>query len=101
MSFYQNEVPAGSLRINLRWEGNHEITDFELDQFGDFVSCETETEHTGWVIVKPRGAVYFGDTIPLLKRPNNRGDVQKNSAASESGSVHLTATGVSHRSPST
>jgi hypothetical protein len=68
MSFYQNEVPAGSLRINLRWEGNHEITDFELEQFGDFVSCETETAHTGWVIVKPRGVVYFGDTIPLLKK---------------------------------
>ena len=65
MSLYKNEVPAGSLRINLKWADKHEITDFKLDRFGELVSCETETENTGWVVVKPRGNVNVGDTIPL------------------------------------
>ena len=39
---------------------------FQLDRFGEIVSCETESDQTGWVIVKPRGNVSVGDTIPLL-----------------------------------
>jgi hypothetical protein len=66
MSFYKNEYPAGSLRINLKWKDKHEITDFKLDQFGEYLSCDNESENTGWVIVKPRGNVSPGDTIPLL-----------------------------------
>ena len=66
MSFYKNEVPAVSLRINLKWSERHETTDFKLDRFGEIVSCETETDQTGWVIVKPRGNVSVSDTIPLL-----------------------------------
>ena len=66
MSLYKNEVPAGSLRINLKWPERHEITDFKLARFGEIVSCETESDQTGWVIVKPRGNVSVGDTIPTL-----------------------------------
>ena len=66
MSLYKNEVPAGSVRINLKWSERHEITDFKLDRFGEIVSCETKSDQTGWVIVKPRGNVYVGDTIPML-----------------------------------
>jgi hypothetical protein len=66
MSFFKNEVPAGSVRINLKWPDKHEVTDFKLDQLGELVSCETETDQTGWVIVKRRGNVSVGDKIPLL-----------------------------------
>ena len=66
MSFFKNEVPAGSSRINLKWPGKHEVTDFKLDKLGELVSCETETDQTGWVIVKPRGNIQLGDEIPLL-----------------------------------
>ena len=66
MSLYKNEVPAGSLRVNLKWPERHEITDFKLDRFGEIVSCETESDQTGWVVVKPRGNVSVGDTIPLI-----------------------------------
>ena len=66
MSLYKSEFPAGSLRINLKWSEKHEITDFKLDRFGEIVSCETESDQTGWVIVKPRGNVNAGDTIPML-----------------------------------
>ena len=55
MSLYKNEVPAGSLRINLKWPDKHEITDFKLDRFGELVSCETETENTGWVVGQTSG----------------------------------------------
>jgi hypothetical protein len=43
MSFFKNEVPAGSSRINLKWPDKHEATDFKLDQLGELVGCETET----------------------------------------------------------
>src|SRR5258706_1733109 len=65
MSFFKNEVPAGT-RINLKWPDKHEVTDFKLDQLGELVSCETETDQTGWVIVKSRGNIQIGDKIPLL-----------------------------------
>ena len=40
MSFFKNEVPAGSSRINLKWADKHEVTDFKLDRLGALVSCE-------------------------------------------------------------
>ena len=66
MSFFKNDVPAGSSRINLKWPDKHEVTDFKLDQLGELLGCETETDQTGWVIVKPRGKISIGDEIPLL-----------------------------------
>jgi hypothetical protein len=35
--------------INLKWQGNHGIADFNLKRLGKVVSCETETDNTGWV----------------------------------------------------
>ena len=66
MSFFQNEVPAGSVRINLKWPDKHEVTDFKLEKLGKLVSCETETDQTGWVIVEGRGNIHVGDEVPLL-----------------------------------
>lgn len=65
MSFYQNEDPPG-VRVNLKWNGKHDISDFQLDRFGDFIGCENETDNTGWVLVKARGNLNIGDTVPLL-----------------------------------
>ena len=65
MSFHKNEFPAG-LRINLKWRDKHEITDFKLDQLGEYISCDNESENTGWVIVKSGRNVSPGETIPLL-----------------------------------
>jgi hypothetical protein len=44
--------PYGAAHINLKWKGNHQIADFDLDRLGEVLNCETETENTGWVIVK-------------------------------------------------
>jgi hypothetical protein len=42
------EVSPSTLRINLRWRGNHEISEFELTRYGKVVNCVTETADTGW-----------------------------------------------------
>jgi hypothetical protein len=47
-----DDVFSGTVRINLRWQGNHDISDFDLDFLGEVVRCEAETENTGWVIVR-------------------------------------------------
>jgi len=65
MSFYAHDAP-GVVRINLKWQGEHQISDFKLDSFGEVLDFETETEHTGWVTIKPRGNVDIGHEIPLL-----------------------------------
>ncbi len=38
---------AEALHINLKWYGNHDISDFDLDQLGKVMQCETETETSG------------------------------------------------------
>ena len=53
--------PNGHARINLNWIGNHEISDFNLDSLGTVVDCETETENTGWAIV--RSSQLLNDSI--------------------------------------
>ena len=47
-----DDVLSGTVRINLRWKGNHDIADFDLDFLGEVVRSEAETENTGWVIVR-------------------------------------------------
>jgi hypothetical protein len=39
-------------RINVKWKGNHEIADFNFDRFGEVLSSESETENTGWMVVR-------------------------------------------------
>jgi hypothetical protein len=59
-----NEFTA---RINLRWQGDHEISDFDLDKLGKTLNSENETENTGWVLVERPVKVDVGKTIPLVK----------------------------------
>ena len=68
MSYFKNDVPPGSSRINLKWADKHEVTDFKVDQLGELLSCETETDQTGWVIVNARGKIELGQEIPLAKK---------------------------------
>jgi hypothetical protein len=57
----------GTARINLRWEGKHQISDFNLDKLGRVLDSEDETEHTGWVFVERPVSIEPGVTIPMLK----------------------------------
>jgi hypothetical protein len=47
-----HDYVSNGVRINLRWKGSHDISDFNLDLLGEVVKCEAETENTGWVIVR-------------------------------------------------
>ncbi len=64
----------GTARINLKWKGNHEISDFNLDRLGEVLSSQTETENTGWVIVrssdrmKNSGLTPFSQSGPQVLR---------------------------------
>jgi hypothetical protein len=42
----------GTARVNLRWEGHHQISDFDLAKLGNVLNSEDETEHSGWVLVE-------------------------------------------------
>lgn len=64
MGCHEHDVP-GTSRINLKWQGDHDISDFDLDRFGTVMGCETETEHTGYVIVKSSTNPNIGGTISL------------------------------------
>jgi hypothetical protein len=59
------DVSPGILRINLRWQGNHEIFEFDLECLGRVVNCATETADAGWVMIEHSGLVDPGEAIPL------------------------------------
>jgi hypothetical protein len=55
-------------RVNLRWEGKHQISDFALNKLGTVLNSEDETDqHSGWAIVESPVKAAVGKTIPLLK----------------------------------
>ncbi|MBV9998105.1 MAG: hypothetical protein JO015_03225 [Verrucomicrobia bacterium] len=60
--------PGREVRVNLRWQGKHDVGDFELDQLGTMSACDVETEHTCWAVIDPRHPVTPGDSIPLRPR---------------------------------
>ena len=47
----EHDAP-GTWRINLKWQSDHEISDFGLERLGVVQRSEAETGHTGYVIVK-------------------------------------------------
>ena len=57
-------------RVNLRWEGKHQISDFALEKLGTLLNSEDETgENSGWAIVELLIKATVGKTIPPLKEP--------------------------------
>jgi hypothetical protein len=61
-----HENPAeGTARVNLRWEGNHQISDFDVDKLGKVLNSEGETEHSGWALVERPVKVTVGKAVPL------------------------------------
>jgi hypothetical protein len=57
------DVFPGTLRINLKWPGNHDIYDFNLGQLGKVVNCVTESENTGSVTVERSRLVTAGEVV--------------------------------------
>jgi hypothetical protein len=52
-------------RINVKWKGNHEIGDFNFDRLGEVLSSETETQNTGWVIVRSSDRLHNSGLTPF------------------------------------
>ena len=62
----------GTARVNLRWEGKHQISDFALEKLGTVLGTVLNSEgeigqNSGWAIVEVPAKATVGMTIPLLK----------------------------------
>ncbi len=66
VSIHEN-TDKGTARVNLRWEGKHQISDFDLNKLGTVLNSEGEAEHSGWAIVQLPVKATVGKAIPLLK----------------------------------
>ena len=64
MSVHQDVSPE-VLRINLRWRGDHEISDFDLAGLGKVLHAEADTENAGWVVIRNFRVVSPGDEVAL------------------------------------
>ena len=64
LSIHEN-ADEGTATVNLRWDGNHQISDFDLDRLGKVLNSEVETDHSGWALVERPVKVTVGKTIPL------------------------------------
>ena len=63
----RERTDEGTARVNLRWEGSHQISDFDLNKLGSVLNSEGEAEHSGWAIVELPVKATIGKAIPLLK----------------------------------
>jgi hypothetical protein len=66
VSIHEN-TNDGTARVNLRWEGKRQISDFALYKLGSVLNSESEAEHNGWAIVELPAKATVGKAIPLLK----------------------------------
>ena len=64
MSIHENS-DEGTARVNLRWEGNHQMSDFDVDKLGKVLDSEDETEHSGWALVELPVKATVGKAVPL------------------------------------
>jgi len=64
MSVHEDVSPE-VWRINLKWNGNHEISDFDLARLGKVLHAEADTENAGWVVVEHPHFVKPGDELRL------------------------------------
>ena len=58
------DVAPDTLRVSLQWQGNHDISDFDLQRFGKVLQIQDETEHTGWAIIEHRFHARIAHTLP-------------------------------------
>jgi hypothetical protein len=47
------DASPDTLRVNLTWQGDHDISAFDLDRFGQVLHYENGSENTGWALTKP------------------------------------------------
>jgi hypothetical protein len=62
-----HDASPDTLRVNLKWQGDHDISAFDLDRLGQVLHYENESENTGRALIKPSRLVSPGEAIPLRK----------------------------------
>jgi hypothetical protein len=62
-----HDASPDMLRVNLKWQGDHDISAFDLDRLGQVLHYENESENTGWALIKHSRLVSPGEAIPLRK----------------------------------
>jgi len=58
------DVAPNTLRVSLQWQGDHDVSDFDLQRFGKVLRIQDETEHTGWAIIERRFHARIAHTLP-------------------------------------
>ena len=66
VSIHENS-DEGTATVNLRWDGKHQISDFDLDKLGRVLNSEVETDTSGWAVVQRPLKVTVGKSIPLRR----------------------------------
>jgi hypothetical protein len=67
------QVTPNTVRVSIQWEGDHDISDFELQRFGKALNIQSETKNTGWAtfvrFVNDSGELYTGQRISGPRSP--------------------------------
>ena len=58
------DASPNTFRVSLKWQGNHDIADFDLERFGKVLSLQDETANTGWAIVERPFRAVIAHTLP-------------------------------------
>jgi hypothetical protein len=58
------DVAPDTLRVSLQWQGDHDISDFDLQRFGKVLQIQDETERTGWAIIERRFRARIAHALP-------------------------------------
>jgi len=63
LSVNANTAP-NTFRVVLQWQGNYDISDFDLQRFGKVLRIQDETQNTGWAIIERPFRVHPAYTLP-------------------------------------
>ena len=58
------DAAPNTFRVSLQWQGNHDISDFELQRLGKILMIQNETPNTGWAIIECSFTVPIAHSLP-------------------------------------
>jgi hypothetical protein len=58
------DAAPNTFRVSLQWQGNYDISDFELQRLGKILMIQDETPNTGWAIIECSFTVPIAHSLP-------------------------------------
>ncbi|MBV8213556.1 MAG: hypothetical protein JOZ08_10090 [Verrucomicrobia bacterium] len=58
------DTAPNSFHVSLQWQGNYDISDFDLQRFGKVLRIQDETPNSGWAIIERPYRVPIAHRIP-------------------------------------